>query len=111
MNALRQEEKEQRANPEKFVTIEQFSWSKGGFDNIMMVNFSIKNSLPWPVKDIDVRCDSNAPSGTAIDLNRRTIYERIEAKKAKRLTEFNMGFIHSQAKRSGCTVVGVVVIK
>ena len=63
------------------------------------------------MKDIDVRCESNAPSGTAIDSNRRTIYERIEAKKTKRLTNFNMGFIHSQATRSDCTVVGVVVIK
>src|SRR5262245_44527679 len=33
MNALRYEEKNQRANPENYVTIEQFSWSKGGFDS------------------------------------------------------------------------------
>ena len=110
INSRRQQEMAQAATPEKFVTIENFSWSKGKFGRVMRANFSIKNSLSWPVKDIKVQCVDSAPSGTIIDSNERTIYERIESKKTKRIKNFDMGFIHSQAARSGCTVVGVVVI-
>jgi hypothetical protein len=69
------------------------------------------HSLPWPVKDIEVHCRHDAPSGTTIDSNTRTIYERIDANKSKRIDKFNMGFIHSQAERSGCRITRVVSIR
>jgi len=101
----------QQKNPTLFVTLENFSWSKEGFGNVMIANFSIKNTLPWPIKDIEIQCTHSAPSGTTIDQNTRTIYERIEANKVRRISNFNMGFIHSQASRSGCNIVGVVAIR
>jgi hypothetical protein len=98
-------------NPKAFVTIENFSWTKGGFETVMIANFRIKNALPWPVKDIEVVCTHSAPSGTTIDENRRTIYEQIGPNSTKRVSDFNMGWIHNQASRSGCKVKDVVVIR
>jgi hypothetical protein len=49
INFLRQLEKDQISNLSRWVTIENFSWSKGGFGSVTMANFSIKNSLPLPV--------------------------------------------------------------
>lgn len=109
-NRKRDAEREQLQNPENYVKIENFSWSKDGFDTVMVANFSIANKLPWAVKDIVVRCIHDAPSGTRIDTNTRTIYERIEAKQTKRINRFSMGFIHSQAARSGCDITKVVVL-
>ena len=77
----------------------------------MMANFAIKNRLPRPVKDVQIRCTHRAPSGTEIDQNTRTIYERFEPNTSKRIKEFNMGFIHTQAERSECRIIGVVVLK
>jgi hypothetical protein len=94
-----------------YVKLEKFSWSKGGFDNVMIANFSIKNTLPWSIKDITIQCTHSAPSGTTIDQNTRTIFERVEPNKTKRITNFNMGFINSQASRSGCEIIGVVSIR
>src|SRR5262249_5054163 len=101
----------QKANPQNYVFLENFSWSKEGFGSVMVANFSIKNTLPWPVKDIELRCTHSAPSGTTIDRNTRTIYERIEANKVKRINNFSMGFIHSQASRSGCEIKSVVAVQ
>jgi hypothetical protein len=99
---------DQASNPERFVTIESFSWSKEGFGSIMEASFTIKNSLPWAVKDVEIRCEHEAASGTTIDANARTVYDRIEANSTKRINKFNMGIIHSQATRSGCRVTKVV---
>lgn len=107
----KQQEADRLAHPERFVTIERFSWSTGGFGSVMEANFTIQNALPWAVKDIEIRCEHTAPSGTTIDSNTRTIYERIGAREFRTITKFNMGFIHSQATRSGCRVVRVVSLR
>jgi hypothetical protein len=101
----------QLTHPERFVTIELLSWSKEGFGSVMEADFTISNGLPWPVKDIEILCEHDAPSGTTIDSNKRTLYERIGANDFKIITKFNMGFIHSQATRSACRITGVVPIR
>jgi len=102
---------EQTQHPEMFVKIEKFSWTKDAFDTVMMANFTLKNDLPWPVKDITIRCEHAAPSGTTIDQNTRTIYERLEPGTTKQIRSFNMGFVHSQATKSGCAVTKVVILR
>lgn len=101
----------QQQYPERYVVIEKFSWSKGGFGSVMIANFSVKNNLPWAIKDIEIQCTHSAPSGTTIDRNKKTIYERVEANKSRRINNFSMGFIHSQASRSGCDIIRVVAIR
>jgi hypothetical protein len=81
-----------------------FTWSKGGFDSIMLVNFTFTNPTPYPARDITVTCVHSAPSGTEIDRNTRTIYEVVPAKGRKVVRDFNMGFIHSQATSSRCRI-------
>jgi hypothetical protein len=90
------------------VEIAKWSWQKGGFDSVMIATFTFKNNNDFPVKDVTVRCVHTAPSGTVIDDNTRTIYERIEPHKKHTVRDFSMGFIHSQANRSSCQVTGVV---
>lgn len=101
----------QQKYPERYVLLEKFSWSKEGFGNVMIANFLIKNTLPWAVKDIEIRCTHSAPSGTTIDRNTRTIFERVDASKTKRVSGFNMGFVHSQASRSGCDIISVTALR
>src|SRR5215203_3571012 len=100
-----------REHPERFILMSDFSWSKGGFGTVMIAHFSLKNSLPWAVKDIRLQCKSSAPSGTELDRAGQVVYERIEAGKTKKVTGMNMGLVHSQAARAGCTVESVIVIR
>lgn len=91
------------------LKIEKFEWKKGGFDTVMIANFTLRNSGTRTVKDVEISCTSYGESGTRIDSNRKTIYEAFPAGKAKRFNEFNMGFQHSQAARAGCQVTDLVL--
>jgi hypothetical protein len=101
---------EVRRNPERYLEISKFSWSKDGFGSVMVADFSIKNTSDYDLKDISIKCRHSGPSGTVIDSNERTIYELVKAKTVKPIRRFSMGFIHSQAARSGCEVVGATLI-
>ena len=104
-----------QATPEspKEVALRQvsidFKWSKGGFGNVMIADFTITNLSNYAVKDLDVTCTHHANSGTEIDSNSRTIYETVPARGKKVVRNFNMGFIHSQAARSSCKITDLVV--
>ncbi len=87
-----------------------FDWSKGGFDSIMMIDMTIKNNGKSDIKDFTVECEHSSNSGTKIDSNKRTVYEIIKAGETKSFKEFNMGFIHSQAKSSKCGITNLVLM-
>jgi hypothetical protein len=86
------------------ITIEKWSWHKGGFDNVMIATFTLRNTNDVAVKDIVISCEHLAPSGTTIDTSTRTVYEAIKPKASKTIKNFNMGLIHTQAARSSCVV-------
>ncbi len=92
------------------VKITDFDWYTGGFGSVMEANFTIKNNLSISVKDITIKCSHYSSSGTHIDSNNQTIYEIIKAGRSKSFKKINMGFIHSQAKKSSCSVVGMIKI-
>lgn len=86
-----------------------FSWNKIGFDNIMEGNFSIKNNSDFDIKDIEITCTHYAKSGTKIDSNTRVIYDLVSAKSTKKIEKFNMGFMHTQAEKTGCAITDLKV--
>jgi len=86
------------------VTISDFSWKTTAFNTVMEANFTINNTNPFPVKDITIKCQHSANSGTVIDSNTHTIYEIIPANTSKTFNDINMGFIQSQASKSACWV-------
>lgn len=91
------------------LSIKKLNWHKGGFDNVMMVDVTFQNSGEKDVKDVELTCEHYSNSGTRIDSNRKTVYEIVPANKTKRVREFNMGFIHSQAAQTDCKITNLVV--
>ena len=86
-----------------------YSWSKGAFGNVMEANFTITNNSKYQIKDIEITCSHYAKSGTRIDSNERTIYDVVPEKGKKTFEKFNMGFIHSQAEKTDCTITDLKV--
>jgi hypothetical protein len=86
-----------------------FSWAKEGFGNVMEANFTITNNSEHQIKDIEITCTHYAKSGTRIDSNERTIYDTVAVKSKKTIKNFNMGFIHSQAEKTGCVITDLKV--
>lgn len=82
----------------------EYKWAKAGFGAVMDADFIVTNNSDYDIKDIDISCVHFAKSGTRIDSNRRTIYEIFPANSKKTIKKFSMGFIHSQAVRSDCTI-------
>jgi hypothetical protein len=86
----------------KNIRIGGFRWERGGFGSVMLATFTVYNDNAFPIKDVEITCVHTTSSGTTIDRNTRTIYERIEGKGYVAAPEMNMGFIHSAAKSSRC---------
>lgn len=83
-----------------------FAWKLGGFDNVILATFTVKNENDFAVKDLQIRCEAFGKSGTKIDRNTRTIYDVVKAKGTKRLPEANLGLVNSQAERLACDIIG-----
>jgi predicted RNA methylase len=92
------------------LEIVDFKWAKEGFGSVMEADFKIRNNGPDDLKDIEITCQHAAPSGTMIDKNVRTIYEVVKAGETKEFKNFSMGFIDSQATKSGATVTKAVKV-
>lgn len=86
----------------------EYKWGKK-HDTLMVANFIVINNGYRDVKDIEIECVHSGPSGTRIDSNKRTIYELVPARSRKVFNGFDMGFIHSQAVSSLCTVVDLKI--
>jgi hypothetical protein len=87
----------------EMVEMTEFSWDRSGFSH-MSLDFTVRNNNDYAVKDITIYCYHRAPSGTVIDDNTRTLYERIPAHGTISRREFPMGFIHEQVVKSACYV-------
>lgn len=48
------------------VRIDYFKWRAGGFSNVMIADFMVKNHNSFSVKDVEIRCHVSGQSGTVI---------------------------------------------
>lgn len=97
-------------HPEKGLQLVHFSWERGGFDSVMLLDATVKNTSNVPLKDFTIKCIHSAPSGTVIDTNEKEVFEKVVPGKTRRLRSINMGFIQSQVSRSFCEIKGAVVV-
>lgn len=87
------------------------SWSRGGFNSVMLADFSIENRNDFDVKDIEITCTHSAKSGTVIGKSSKTIYEIFPARNFSSVNRFNMGFIHSQTESISCRCTGLKIMQ
>jgi hypothetical protein len=97
---------ERTPNPERFVRIAVFNWSKARVED-MEANFTITSALPFAVKEVEVVCTHFARSGVEVASARRTIPTTLPARGRIEVRAFDMGLIHARAASSGCRIVGV----
>ena len=84
--------------------LREYSWSKTAGGSLMKADFTIRNNGATDIKDIEIICEHQGPSGTKIDSNTRTIFEIVPAGKTRTFKSFDMGFIHSQAVSTSCRI-------
>jgi hypothetical protein len=96
-----------KKKPEDGVDLKFDGWTRGGFDAVFLADFTITNNNPYPIKDLEIICNGYAESGTRIDSNTRDIYTTLQPGETKTYKKFNMGFLHSQVKKIGCSIKNV----
>jgi hypothetical protein len=87
-----------------------YNWRKSRFGSVMKIDFTLKNTSDYDIKDVEIFCEHQAGSKTKIDSNSKVVYEIFKAKSNRKLNGFNMGFIHSQAQYTSCFIKNFVVI-
>lgn len=81
-----------------------FSWGTDGLGMLMKANFTIRNNSDHAIKDIQIKCEHYANSGTKIDKNTQVVYEVVEAHSKRSFRDFDMGFIRDQVRSSSCAI-------
>lgn len=94
---------EARRNPADMMSVTTISWTPGGFGTVAIMTLAVSNENDFPVKDIQIKCSFTAKSGTEVSTASHTIYDTIKAKTKRTFKDVNVGFIHSQAARGGCS--------
>jgi hypothetical protein len=92
------------------TAIAKYHGRKDEVGSILYESFTIRNDGDAAVKDLKIKCEHEAPSGTVIDSNTRTIYEIVPAHKSRTFPNFNMGFINPQATKSGCLIEDLALV-
>jgi hypothetical protein len=95
----------QPQNPERFVRIAGFVWSKTV--GAMQANLTIESTLPFALKEVELACAQFARTGVEIGTNHRTIEEIVPARGRLRVEALEIGAINPDAGSTGCRVVSV----
>lgn len=88
------------------VKLEDMNWRLGGFDTVMIASFKIKNDRKVWIKDIVVKCDVTAASGTVLDSPTKTVFQSIGPGQSVKIRDLSVGFVRdaSQAQSANCYV-------
>lgn len=93
-----------RSNPEQFLELTNMNGYKGGFDTVLIISGTLKNTSPIDIKDPTIECSVFGPSGTELGKVRNNLYENVAAGGSHRFRELNMGFVQSQWSTYSCHV-------
>ena len=97
-------------HPKKYITLTDINWAKEGFGIVVIASFTLKNTSQIDFKDIMIKCEFYAASGTMIDQSHKTVYEIIKSNKTKRIKGFNLGFINNQVRSGRCDVTSATAV-
>ena len=86
------------------ISVHKTDWHKGGFGNVMLATFVVRNNGGFYAKDITFECSMYSESRTYLGKASATVYQQLSANSSKKFRDVNLGFIHSQAASSSCVV-------
>jgi hypothetical protein len=99
-------EAERRAKePVPKLAIKRISWNRGDTGAMAKVTLAVENTNNYPVKDIGIRCDFSAKSGTTLARPETIIYDLIKPRITKTFRAINLGPVNPQAYNASCEVV------
>jgi hypothetical protein len=86
------------------------AWTKGGFGNVMIADFVVKNENKFDIKDFRIVCRGTAASGTALGVTELVLYQQVKSKSKRAFKKVNMGFVDGQTASETCELADVQII-
>jgi hypothetical protein len=84
-----------------------YRWHKGGFDTVLLVDFTITNPTIYPWRDLHVQCDLIAETGRVIGTKAEVLYVIVPPQGQKTLERFNLGFVSQQVYGTVCRLLSM----
>lgn len=91
-------------NPATKMSVENMTWSIGGFGSVGVVTLAINNSNDFPIKNVGIECQFSGKSGTRLSTVTHTIFDSLKGRSKRTFKGVNVGFINSRSARAGCSV-------
>jgi len=86
------------------VGLEMVEWHGGGFDNVMIATFRVLNNGARDIRDVKIRCNLSAESGTEVGRTETTVLRIFPAGLRTPVMDLNMGFMNTQATTAKCSI-------
>lgn len=87
------------------LKISSQSWRRGGLGSKALVTFTLRNSNPYAVKDVEIACAFRRRDGTHLTDRRRIVPGEVDKKGRKTFTAVHVGFVNVNASKANCTLV------
>lgn len=87
------------------VSLSAFSWKREGFGTVALARLKVKNENDYDAKDITIRCEVIAKSGTTLGRIALTVYDVVPAGTERAFSGQKLGLIDDQAHELSCLVV------
>ena len=92
-------------NPEQGMQVEKVDGRKAGFNNVLVIDITLRNDSLSNLKDFQISCESKGPSGSVLGVNDIVLYETVDARETQTFRKVNMGLLNQQAKSTQCEVI------
>jgi hypothetical protein len=80
-------------------------WRRGGLGSIALVTFTLRNSNPYAVKDIQISCAFTRRDGSHLTDRARVIHDTVNMKSRRTFTRVHVGFVNVTADKAKCALV------
>ena len=100
---------DQQAQAMAALQMTDVSWHKGGWNEMTMLDATVKNSGKHDVKDIRVVCGHLPGNDTPAAGKAATIYGPFVAGKSKSIRNFDMGPFREHPEATNCSIVGATL--
>jgi hypothetical protein len=88
--------------------LQELDWTLGGFKNVLLASFTLRNGSASTWKDMVVQCNGFAKSGTQISSGYATVYYIITPGAMLKVKDLNLGFTDQQIYSATCHVIKAV---
>jgi hypothetical protein len=101
----RNEEQNKSEHPEEYLNFEDFTWRKGGFGSVGIVDVTFVNKGNKTASNIVINVAFLGESGSVLNTYQEVVTTVVQPGQKKHVKDINMGFINSQVSNAMMDII------